>query len=50
MDEPGKIFHLYILKEHTEKNVLQVNMQMYNVKDKDGISKEIINLLEEFND
>lgn len=45
--QKGKILHLYILNEHTEKDLLQINSQMYNVRDKEGLSKDIIDVLKE---
>lgn len=48
-DTNGKgIVHLYILYEDFDKNLLQMNDIMYNVKDKKNLSKEVIGVLNEF--
>lgn|GEM_PF-323881 len=42
----GDVLRFYILGENFEKNLLQINGAMYNAKEKERLSKEIINLLE----
>lgn len=49
-DEASKryaIIHLYVFAEPVENNVLQINEQMYNVKDKPGLSRDIYKVLGE---
>lgn len=45
--EKGDIIHFYILNESFEKNALQIDSVMYNVRDKEALSKDIINVLKE---
>jgi hypothetical protein len=37
----GVIIHMYILEENTDKDLLQINELMLNVRDKEGLSKEV---------
>ena len=47
-NKPVKIIHLYILKDNRKNNALQISNQVYIIKDNEGLSKKIYDLLDEF--
>jgi hypothetical protein len=45
--QPVRLIQLYVLKDNIKSNALEINDQMYNVKDKSGFSKDIFNVIKE---
>jgi hypothetical protein len=46
--QPVRLIQLYVLKDNIKNNAIEINSQMYNVKDKAGLSEDIFNVLKEF--
>lgn len=46
--QPVRLIQLYVLKDNIKNNALEINDQMYNVRDKAGLSEDIFNVLKEF--
>ncbi len=47
--QSGRLLRVYVFNEHTEKDMLQIDGQVYNVKDKEGLSRDTVNVLKELN-
>ena len=45
---PMKIIQLYILKDNKKNDALIINNQVYIIKDSEGLSKEILDILQQF--
>jgi hypothetical protein len=46
--QPVRLIQLYVLKDNIKNNALEINDQMYNVREKSGLSEDIFNVLKEF--
>jgi hypothetical protein len=45
---PMKIIQLYLLKDNKKNDALIINNQVYIIKDNEGLSKEILDILQQF--
>jgi stress response protein SCP2 len=47
-EQPWRLIQLYVLKDNSNKDALEINGQIYNAMDKWRISEDIFNALKEF--